>query len=63
MKDRKLRLNPRIRTMLILVDGAQTEAQLAGGRRAGIGAPNDFLQQLMAAGLIERIGHLKDLLR
>ena len=62
VKERKLRLSPRLRTMLILVDGAQTEAQLQE-EAAGVGAPEDFLDQLMSAGLIERVGHLKDLLR
>src|SRR5262249_28979352 len=62
VKERKIRLNPRLRTMLILVDGTQTEAQLLE-EGAGVGAPADFLDQLMAAGLIERVGHLKDLLR
>jgi len=62
VKERKIRLSPRLRTMLILVDGEQTESQLAE-EAAGIGAPGDFLDQLMEAGLIERVGHLKDLLR
>ena len=62
VKERKLKLNPRLRTMLILVDGVQTEAQLQE-EAAGIGAPEDFLDQLVSAGLIERLGHLKDLLR
>ncbi|HEY2629099.1 MAG TPA: hypothetical protein VGI57_08220 [Usitatibacter sp.] len=52
IKERKLKLSPRLRTMLILVDGAQTEAQLMEGA-AGVGAPADFLSQLKSAGLIE----------
>jgi len=55
IKDRKLKLNPRLRTMLILVDGAQTEEMLLEGA-AGVGAPPDFLAQLVSAGLIERVG-------
>jgi len=62
VKDRAHKLNPRVRTMLILVDGVQSEAELMEGA-AGIGAPRDFLEQLLAAGLIERVGTLKDLLR
>ena len=62
VKDRKLRLSPRLRTMLILIDGIQTETQLRE-EAAGVGAPADFLDQLMAAGLIERIGKLGDFLR
>lgn len=52
IKDRKLKLNPRLRTMLILIDGVQPEFMLKedAGR---IGAPADFLAQLSAAGLIE----------
>jgi hypothetical protein len=53
IKDRGLKLSPRLRTMLILVDGIQTEAQLMEGA-AGVGAPTDFLAQLMSLGLIER---------
>lgn len=53
IKERKLKLNPRLRTMLILVDGVQPEFILKE-EAAKIGAPPDFLQQLAAAGLIER---------
>ncbi len=52
IKERKLKLNPRLRTMLILVDGAQTEEMLQD-EAAGVGAPTDFIAQLAAAGLIE----------
>jgi hypothetical protein len=52
IKDRKLKLNPRLRTMLILVDGVQTEEMLQD-EAAGVGAPADFLVQLVAAGVIE----------
>ena len=62
VKERKHKLNPRVRTMLILIDGSHNEEQLME-EAAGIGAPADFLEQLLAPGLIERIGSLKDLLR
>jgi len=62
VKERKARLSPRLRTMLILVDGVQTESHLKA-EAAGIGAPADFLEQLMAAGFIERVGKLGDFLR
>ena len=61
VKDRKLKLNPRVRTMLIMIDGAIAEADLIDhGER--VGAPADFLDQLLAAGLIERIASLGQLL-
>jgi hypothetical protein len=54
VKDRKLRLNPRVRTMLILIDGALPEFMLKEDA-ARVGAPADFLEQLVNAGLIERV--------
>ncbi|HSW82338.1 MAG TPA: hypothetical protein VLH12_02630 [Usitatibacter sp.] len=59
--ERQLKLNPRVRTMLILVDGVLDESALAQ-RASQIGAPEDFLQQLLVAGLIEARGSLKDML-
>jgi hypothetical protein len=55
IRERKLKLNPRIRTMLILIDGEQPEFIL---REEGVkvGAPADFIAQLLSAGLIERAG-------
>ena len=54
VKDRSLKLNARVRTMLILIDGTMPEFMLKeDGQR--VGAPADFLQQLLAAGLIERL--------
>ena len=50
--ERKLKLNPRVRTMLIQVDGVLDESQLQE-RGAQVGAPEDFLRQLLDAGLIE----------
>jgi len=62
VKERRIKLTPRVRTMLILIDGTHNEEQLME-EAAGVGAPADFLEQLLAAGLIERMGSLKDLLR
>jgi hypothetical protein len=53
LRDRKLKLNARVRTMLILIDGAIPEFMLKEDA-ARVGAPADFLEQLVAAGLIER---------
>jgi hypothetical protein len=54
VKDRRLKLNPRVRTMLILIDGAIPEFMLKEDA-ARVGAPADFLDQLVTAGLIERV--------
>jgi hypothetical protein len=52
---RKLKLNPRVRTMLILIDGLQPEFILR--EEAGkVGAAASFLDDLMALGLIEKAG-------
>jgi hypothetical protein len=53
VRDRKLKLNARLRTMLILIDGAIPEFMLKEDA-SRVGAPADFLDQLVAAGLIER---------
>ncbi|MGZ5032167.1 MAG: hypothetical protein ACXWAC_03125 [Usitatibacter sp.] len=55
IKNRKIKLNPRVRTMLILVDGAHPEFLL---REEGskVGAPADFLEQLLQLGLVEKAG-------
>jgi hypothetical protein len=52
---RKMKLNPRVRTMLILIDGAQPEFLL---REEGVkvGAPATFLEELLKLGLIEKAG-------
>ena len=55
VKERRAKLSPRLRTMLILVDGTATRAKLAQDA-ARVGAPADFLDQLAAAGLVERLG-------
>ena len=53
VRDRKLKLSPRLRTMLILVDGVLPELMLKEDA-ARVGAPPDFIRQLTDAGLIER---------
>jgi hypothetical protein len=55
--DRKLRLPPRLRTMLILIDGHQPEF-LIKEEAEKVGAPADFLDQLMTRGLIEKSGQI-----
>lgn len=53
--NRKLKLAPRLRTMLILIDGIQPEFILRE-EAAKVGAPDDFLDVLMAKGLIAKVG-------
>src|SRR5438128_2680392 len=52
---RKMKLNPRLRTMLILIDGAQPEFILRE-EAAKVGAPPTFLDELLEHGLIEKVG-------
>ena len=54
VRDRRMKLSPRVRTMLILIDGAIPEFMLKEDA-ARVGAPADFLEQLAAAGLIEQV--------
>lgn len=55
--NRKMKLSPRLRTMLILIDGAQPEFLVKeDGER--LGAPGDFLEQLTGLGLIELQGQV-----
>ena len=54
---RKVKLNPRVRTMLILIDGLQPEL-LVKEEAAKVGAPADFLEQLLRQGLIEKAGRV-----
>lgn len=49
---RKVKLAPRVRTMLILVDGITPEEMLKREAQQ-VGAPADFLEQLVGLGLIE----------
>ena len=48
---RTLQLSPRLRTMLIMVDGTRTVAQLRHAQLT-LGAPPDFLDSLVALGLV-----------
>jgi hypothetical protein len=52
---RKLKLNPRIRTMLILIDGLQPEFILREEAEK-VGAPANFLDDLARLGLVEKTG-------
>ena len=52
---RKMKLIPRVRTMLILIDGAQPELILRE-EGAKVGAPPEFLEELLKLGLIEKAG-------
>lgn len=54
---RKAKLNPRVRTMLILIDGRQPEL-LVKEEAVKVGAPADFLDQLLQQGLIEKAGRV-----
>ncbi len=52
VKLRSLALPPRLRTMLIMVDGTRTAAQLHAAATT-LGAPADFLGTLLHRGLVE----------
>lgn len=52
VKARSRRLPPRLRTMLIMIDGAMTVRQLLVAATT-LGAPENFLQQLLDQGLVE----------
>ena len=51
---RKLKLAPRLRTMLILIDGHQP-ALVLQDEAAKLGAPVDFIEQLIALRLVEKV--------
>lgn len=53
--NRKLKLSPRLRTMLILIEGTHPEF-LVKEEGAKVGAPPDFIEQLLQMGLIEKAG-------
>lgn len=55
MSSRKLKLSPRLRTMLILIDGQQP-AFLLNEEAQKVGAPTDFLDQLVSMKLVEKSG-------
>ena len=51
VRTRELKLSQRLRTMLIMVDGTRTVAQLRQAQLT-LGAPADFLETLLALGLV-----------
>ena len=55
MSSRKMKLSPRLRTMLILVDGHQP-LLILNEEAQKVGAPDDFIAQLAALKLIEKVG-------
>ncbi len=55
VSSRRIKLAPRLRTMLILTDGV-TPAFLLKEEAEKIGAPPDFLEQLSALGLVAKKG-------
>ena len=55
VKSRKLKLPPKLRTLLILVDGSKP-ALVLNEEGVALGAPADALEQLERQGLIERVG-------
>ncbi len=54
IQNRKLHLAPRVRTMLIMVDGRKSAATLQEDA-AKFGCPDDFIERLLAAGLIAKV--------
>jgi len=56
--NRKMKLNPRLRTMLILVDGEQPEFILRE-EAVKVGAPPGFLDELLKLQLIEKVGRVQ----
>jgi len=52
---RAMKLAPKVRTMLILIDG-HLPASTLKEKAALIGAPDDFLEQLVKVGLIADVG-------
>jgi hypothetical protein len=57
VSNRKLKLSPRVRTMLILVDG-QVPLFVLKEEAQKVGAAPDFLEQLQTMGLIVKIGNV-----
>ena len=55
IKNRKLHLAPRLRTMLIMVDGRKSVAALKQDA-AKFSCPDDFIESLLVAGLIVKAG-------
>ena len=55
VRSRKLKLPPKLRTMLILIDGTKP-ALILREEAAALGAPPDCLETLETQGLVERVG-------
>ncbi len=55
IRDRARKLPPQLRTVLLMVDGQRTLAELRQVG-AGVKAPDDALERLLADGLIEPLG-------
>lgn len=55
VQTRKLHLPPRLRTMLIMIDGLKPVSVLKENATK-FGCPDDFVERLEAAGLIARVG-------
>ena len=55
VSSRKMKLSPRLRTMLILIDGHQPALVLKEEAQK-VGAPEDFLEQLLALDLVVKTG-------
>ena len=55
VSSRKMKLSPRLRTMLILIDGHQPALVLKEEAQK-VGAPEDFLEQLLALELVVKTG-------
>ena len=55
VKNRKLKLPPKLRTMLILIDGTKP-ALLLRDEAVALGIPPDFLEQLEKLQLVKRVG-------
>src|SRR5262249_10531592 len=55
VRSRKMKLAPKLRTMLILIDG-RSPALVLREEAGTLGAPADFLEQLEKLGLVEKIG-------
>ena len=55
VKNRKIKLAPKVRTMLILIDGTKPVLVLREEAEA-LGVPPDFIEQLEKLGLIKPIG-------
>lgn len=54
VQNRKLHLAPRLRTMLIMIDGHKTASVLKDSA-IKFGCPEDFIESLLAAGLIAKV--------